>query len=173
MNILIFGVGRSGTKAVQLYLSYLLSQKNGSAWINYEPYFWLNRKTVSINYEGLYHHSSSPHIATDPSQLSRRHRNFLQQLSNHKEDVITKFIRGNGRTRAIIPLIQPDHTFVIVRDLYQVLKSVLRTNWDFLSVGFEYKLNWENFMNEVRRSGLVERYDWCDSQIRTHFIGLS
>jgi hypothetical protein len=165
MHVLIFGVGRSGTKAVQLYLSYLFAQKKGSAWVNYEPYFWLNRKTSIINYEGLYHHASSPHLARNPDRFTRRHRNFLQQLSKHDEDIVTKFIRGNGRIAAIVPMLQPDNTIVIVRDLYQVLTSVLRTNWDFLSVGFEYKLNWDLFMKEVRDSGLVDRLDWCDEQI--------
>ncbi|MFM7217972.1 MAG: hypothetical protein ACKO1U_08145 [Bacteroidota bacterium] len=165
MHILIFGVGRSGTKAVQLYFSYLLAKRNGRTWINYEPYFWLNRKTGSINYEGLYHHTSSPNLASSPTEFTRSHRRFLSNLSIHEGMTVTKFIRGNGRIGAIKDLLQPDSTIVIVRDLYQVLTSVLRTNWDFLSVGFEYKMNWDSFMQEVRRKGLVENYDWCDNLI--------
>jgi hypothetical protein len=165
MNILLFGVGRSGTKAVQLYLSYNMAKNFGNIRINYEPYFWQNRKTNKINYEGLYHHATSPNIATSPDQFSKRHRNFLRELSKSSPNVVTKFIRGNGRIRAIEPLIQPDSTIVIVRDLYEVLTSVLLTNWDFLSVGFEYKIDWESFLQEVRKSGLIENLDWCIDQI--------
>lgn len=165
MHTLIFGVGRSGTKAVQLYLSYLFAEKNGSTWINYEPYFWLNRKTSIINYEGLYHHASSPNIATSPDQFSRRHRNFLQDLSKHPTDIVTKFIRGNGRIGAIRPLLDADLTIVIIRDLYQVLTSVLRTNWDFMSVGFEYKMNWDSFLHETAKSGLIDDMDWFTDRI--------
>ncbi|MFM8432747.1 MAG: hypothetical protein ACKOA1_08130, partial [Bacteroidota bacterium] len=146
-------------------MSYLLAQKNGNAWINYEPYFWLNRKTSIINYEGMYHHSSSPHIAENPDKFTKRHRNFLKDLSNHKGDIVTKFIRGNGRINAISQILEPDITLVIIRDLYQVLTSVLRTNWDFLSVGFEYKLNWENFIKEVRASGLIDDFNWFNDRV--------
>lgn len=165
MHILIFGVGRSGTKAVQLYLSYLMAKQNGSVRINYEPYFWLNRKTSVINYEGLYHHTSSPNLANTPELFTKRHRHFLQNLSNSSGPIVTKFIRGNGRIGAIVPLLKPDYTMVIVRDLYQVLTSVLRTNWDFLSVGFEYKMNWESFLHEVQKSRLIENFDWCNDQV--------
>ena len=103
--------------------------------------------------------------ATSPDQFSKRHRNFLSDLSSPEGHIVTKFIRGNGRIRAIVPLLKPDLTIVIVRDLYQVLTSVLRTNWDFLSVGFEYRMNWDNFLREVRKSGLIENFDWCDERI--------
>ena len=52
MHISIYGVGRSGTKAIQLYLSYLLAQKHGQVWINFEPYFG-SIKTNFVNYEGF------------------------------------------------------------------------------------------------------------------------
>ena len=52
-HILIYGVGRSGTKAIQLYLSYLIALQEEKMWINYEPYFWLTRKTKAVNFEGF------------------------------------------------------------------------------------------------------------------------
>ena len=165
MHISIYGVGRSGTKAIQLYLSYLLAQKHDSVWINYEPYFWLDRKTTTLNYEGFYHHSTSPHIVSDPGKLSTGHIRFLKKLTKPNKPIVTKFIRGNGRINAINQILQPDYNFIIVRDLYQVLISVLKTNWDFLSVGFEYRMSWEKFINEVKKTGIVEQYDWCIDRI--------
>ncbi|MBK7853020.1 MAG: hypothetical protein IPJ66_18360 [Bacteroidetes bacterium] len=165
MHISIYGVGRSGTKAIQLYLSYLLAQKHNSVWINYEPYFWLDRKTNTLNYEGFYHHSTSPHIVSDPKKLSSGHIRFLKKLTKPDKPIVTKFIRGNGRINAINQILQPDYNFIIVRDLYQVLISVLKTNWDFLSVGFEYRMSWEKFISEVKKSGIVEQYDWCIDRI--------
>lgn len=165
MHISIYGVGRSGTKAIQLYLSYLLAQKHGQVWINFEPYFWIDRKTNFVNYEGFYHHSTSPHLLKDASKLSSGHLRFLKKLTNQKHPIVTKFIRGNGRIDAINQILKPDYNFIIVRDLYQVLISVLKTNWDFLSVGFEYRMNWVNFIKEIRKSGIVKEFDWCVEKI--------
>ena len=152
MHISIYGVGRSGTKAIQLYLSYLLAKKHGEVWINYEPYFWLDRKTTTLNYEGFYHHSTSPHLLSDSGKLSPGHLRFLKKLTKPNKTIVTKFIRGNGRINAINEVLKPDYNFIIVRDLYQVLISVLKTNWDFLSVGFEYRMSWDKFINEVKKS---------------------
>ena len=40
MNIVVYGVGRSGTKAIQLYLAYMAAIRSGKVHINYEPYLW-------------------------------------------------------------------------------------------------------------------------------------
>lgn len=165
MRVTIFGVGRSGTKAVQLYLSYLLAQKENKVWINYEPYFWESRFTNKLNYEGYFHHIRSPHIVRSADELSPSHRRFLQKLSVPNISSTTKFIRGNGRLDAINEVLQPDHCIAIIRDVYQVLISVLKTDWDFWSVGFRHHQNWPAFIDEVRKKDLIENFDWCTSQI--------
>lgn len=165
MHISIYGVGRSGTKAIQLYLSYLLARKEGKVWINYEPYFWLDRKTNLVNYEGFYHHSTSPHLCRSTKEFSPRHRHFIKQLSKQSGSTVTKFIRGNGRICAINEILQPDHNIVVVRDLYEVLFSVLKMPWDFWSVGFEFTISWEKFLKDVRDSKLIDNYDWCVEQM--------
>ncbi|MBP6335552.1 MAG: hypothetical protein KA444_08785, partial [Bacteroidia bacterium] len=165
MHITIFGVGRSGTKAVQLYLSYLMAQREKEVWINYEPYFWMDRFTKQINFEGYYQHSHSPHIIRSQQDLTKGHLNFLKKLSVPGKNATTKFIRGNGRMNAINQVIQPDHSIVIIRDLYQVLVSVLKTEWDFWSVGFQFTQSWESFVAEIRKSKIIDNFDWCLDQI--------
>ncbi len=166
MHILIYGVGRSGTKAVQLYLSYLLALKEGNVWINYEPYFWLSRKTKAVNFEGFYYHTHAPHFALHSSDFSRGNIHFLQKLANHKQSIVTKFIRGNGRIGAINEILKPDHCIIIIRDLYEVLLSVMRTEWDFWSVGWDYLVSWEAFIEEVRQKNIVENIDRFLNQIQ-------
>lgn len=165
MHILIYGVGRSGTKAIQLYLSYLLALKEQRVWINYEPYFWLNRKTKAINFEGFYHHTHSPHFANDVSKFNRAHKRFLKGLTHHDTSIVTKFIRGNGRIGAINEIIKPDHCLIIIRDIYEVLLSVMRTEWDFWSVGWDYQVSWDSFVQEVREKGFVENLDKILDQV--------
>jgi len=165
MNILIYGVGRSGTKAVQLYLSYLIARSEGKVWINYEPYFWLDRKTKVVNFEGFYHNTNGPHFALDASEFTKGHIRFLKKLSRHKVSTVTKFIRGNGRINAIGQVYPADHSIIIIRDLYEVLLSVMKTEWDFWSVGWDYQVNWDEFINEVREKNIVDNLDWCLSEI--------
>ena len=132
MKINIFGVGRSGTKAVQVYLTYLLARHTGDpVHVNYEPYFWQSRNGP-ISYEGLIYHYRDPLFALSPEVFSESHRAYLTSLSRH-QSVVTKFIRGNGRIAAIDRLTAPDHTIVIVRDLYSVLESLLDLDWNLYS----------------------------------------
>ena len=49
MKVNIYGVGRSGTKAVQLYIAYLLARKFVKVWVNYEPSHWKDRKANSLD----------------------------------------------------------------------------------------------------------------------------
>ena len=165
MHILIYGVGRSGTKAIQLYLSYLMALKEGNVWINYEPYFWLTRKTKAVNFEGFYHHTHGAHFAQRADEFSKSNIQFWKRLGEHKESIVTKTIRGNGRIGAINEILQPDHCLIIVRDLYEVLLSVMRMEWDFWSVGWEYQVSWEDFVDEVRKKDIVENPDWILNQI--------
>jgi hypothetical protein len=165
MNLLIYGVGRSGTKAIQLYLSYLIARSEGKVWINYEPYFWLDRKTKVVNFEGFYHNTNGPHFALESSEFSKAHIRFLKKLSKHKVSTVTKFIRGNGRINAIGQVYPADHSIIIIRDLYEVLLSVMKTQWDFWSVGWDYQVNWDDFITEVRQKNIVDNLDWCLSEI--------
>jgi hypothetical protein len=79
--------------------------------------------------------------------------------------MVTKFIRGNGRIDAINEIIQPDLTIVVIRDLYEVLISLLKNNWDFWSIGFEYPISWNDFVEEVRQKELLDRFDWVMNRI--------
>jgi hypothetical protein len=165
MHILIYGVGRSGTKAIQLYLSYLLALKEGSVWINYEPYFWLSRKTKAVNFEGFFYHSHAPNFAQHASEFSKGNIHFLKKLASHRQSIVTKFIRGNGRIGAINEILHPDYCIIIIRDLYEVLLSVMRTEWDFWSVGWDYEVSWDDFIAEVREKNIFENLDWFLDQI--------
>jgi len=161
MHITIFGVGRSGTKAIQLYLAYYLALLEGKVWINYEPYLWIDRKKQNTNYKGFHLHKSEPIIIKSYSELSGNHRQFLNKLKHNEISTVTKFIRGNGRINAINEILQPDYSILVVRNLYEVLQSVLHNEWDFWSVGWEFRLDWDQFVFEIRESGLLKEVDYC------------
>ena len=141
MHINIFGVGRSGTKAVQLYLAYLLAEKYDYVKINYEPFYWKNR-FLDISYRGIKEHMNMPLIAIN-KKLPHSSAGYLESLCYGHEHSVTKFIRGNGRIQTINSIMTPDVSIVIIRDLYSVLSSVAGKSWDLLGNGlintFDYK----------------------------------
>src|SRR6185503_8811963 len=113
----------------------------------------------------FYHNSHSPHFATSSSEFSRGTIRFLKKLSDHPGSIVTKFIRGNGRARAIAEILRPDHSIIIIRDLYEVLLSVMKTEWDFWSVGWDYQVNWDDFVKEVSQKNIIDNLDWCLERI--------
>jgi hypothetical protein len=159
MKINIFGVGRSGTKAVQLYLSYLIAKKEGKVLINYEPYYWKNRRTLNLNYEGIYHHVNSSLIIDSKSQLTDNHIGYLLKLIDCSESVVTKFIRANGRIGAINQITRPNFTVVIIRDLYKILRSLSKFEWDLLGSGLVYNNDWNRLVLEVREKEIITHND--------------
>lgn len=135
MKINIFGVGRSGTKAVQSYLSYQLAKTYGKVWINYEPFYYYSR-LGPINFNSFWKHYYLPHFIHKSYVPSLKYERFLKKLIQHpKVPIVTKFIRGNGRIGLINKVTNPDITIVIVRDLYQTISSVLGETWDYYRLG--------------------------------------
>ncbi len=137
MRVNIFGVGRSGTKAVQLYIAFLMAEKYGEVHLNYEPYLWKNRNGV-LSQEGIKHHVNTPQFVSSTKELSKKHVSYLGNLCPSSIASVSKFIRGNGRISAINQIINPDFTIIIFRDAYSVLKSVTPLDWDFYSIGSRY-----------------------------------
>lgn len=148
----IFGVGRSGTKAVQIKIAWLLAKKNGEVFLQYEPYFHLSRKGPR-SYLGIREHRNSPLVMAPDESLSRSHLEFIKGLKPKQNiPLVAKFIHGNGRINQINRVIKPDFSILVVRDLYQVLSSIIRMNWDFYRFGSGYMpLTSVNFLKELLR----------------------
>ncbi len=140
MKINIYGVGRSGTKAVQLYLSYLLAKKYGTVKINYEPFLMRTRHLGDLTKEGMYLHKELPFFIHDDFS-NKRLADFLIRMSEG-DHITTKFIRACGRSTAINRIMKPDYTIIIVRDLYGVLQSIANETWNM-------ETNWDKFLNEA------------------------
>jgi len=148
MKINIFGVGRSGTKAVQLYLSYLLAKKYGSVWLNYEPFLYQNRKLKKACIRGKEIHRQMPLLLEEnslDSSLVSKTKKFGNDLVSQNEVVVSKFIRGNGRINLINQYTNPDFSLFIIRDIYEVLRSSIKANWCMVD-----KHDWERFLKEAK-----------------------
>jgi hypothetical protein len=149
MRINIYGVGRSGTKAVQLYIAFLLAKKFGDVQLNYEPYFYYSRRGP-LSFRGIKHDLSTKFLLSDQDKLSSGHKKFLRDLVNHDLPIVTKYIRGNGRIKQINDETKPELSVVVVRSLFGVLSSVIRMDWDFYQHGSsKFKLTHNNFSRKV------------------------
>ncbi len=175
MKINIFGVGRAGTKAIQLYIAYCLARANGRVKVIYEPYVFHSRRGP-LNYEGLYYNFNEPQFMEGAGELSRGHRQFLAKLNEASGAPagVAKFIYGNGRIAAINAVTQPDLTIVIVRDLYESLASLASTFWDYLSFGYfllgrSYITKYPALLREIEQKNIVPAFDSLRPQINDTF----
>lgn len=161
-KINIFGVGRSGTKAVQLWLSYLLIQKFGEVKLVYEPFLYKNR-FLETSLAGKLTHKYTPLFLDEDKEypIPKYFLRFCNHISK-SNPLVAKFIRGNGRINTINNLIKPDLSVLIVRDLYEVLSSVALQSWNLV----ENKFEWERLSNftEKRYPHLKDMgFDWRNS----------
>jgi len=147
MKVNIYGVGRSGTKAVQVYIAYLLARKFGEVWVNYEPFHWQDRKANSPNHRGRSIHKHTPLLLSDQMGVTDEFARFCEELSQH-DVVVTKFIRANGRINLIDQIMKPDLSLVIVRDLYEVLASIAVADWSLVEGRGSYE--WTRICEEAR-----------------------
>ena len=154
MTVNIFGVGRSGTKAVMLYLAYHALRKADKVWLNYEPYLWQHRKgTFSAIGQSIF--LDSNFILNPSEQFEKEHARFLQGLVDHEGVIINKFIRGNGFIPQINEITKPDHTVLIIRPLQDIINSLSARNWDFLKVFYSRYTQgkkttfWEEFVKAM------------------------
>lgn len=141
MKINIYGVGRSGTKAIQLWIAYVLFREKGPVQINYEPFRYKSR-TLEFNGLGQAVHRYTPLFLDDRSTTPPFLAKFCQNLARN-DNSVTKFIRGNGRIGAINKLMEPDVAVLVIRDLYQVLESILLQPWDLAENPYEWKRLYE------------------------------
>lgn len=128
LRINIFGVGRSGTKAVQLWLAYMLANKYGEVLVNYEPFHHLSKSGGQSEW-GKRIHLSLPFLTRQTEYSGNSFPSFCRTLTRHPI-VITKFIRATGRINLINAYTKPDLSFLVVRDLYEVLNSVGKLTWN-------------------------------------------
>jgi len=148
MRINVFGAGRSGTKAVQLCLALALLRKHERIGLNYEPFLWQNHLIRHYSMQGIREHERLP-LLMPADEASAAESLFVRQLAFYDHGV-TKFINGNGRIAFITRLMLPDATAFVIRDLYDVLQSVMQRPWDFLGKGLPRRQDWPRLAREIR-----------------------
>lgn len=138
MRAAIYGVGRSGTKALQLWAAASLAQTYDAVWVTYEPFHWQDRK-LTPSQRGQALHRSLPFFTEQAEGLDTLLADTLNQPVS-----VTKMIRANGRVAAVERVLQPDVSILVIRDLYSVLESIAVENWNLVD-----KRDWRRLCEEA------------------------
>ncbi len=136
MRVNIYGVGRSGTKALHLWTAYVLAQEFGVVWLGYEPFRYRHRR-LTLSDSGWQLHRRMPLLISQDTAVPSDSPRFWRDLSNHPVGV-AKFIRANGRINLINSIMQPDLSVLVVRDLYEVLASIAVRTWGLVENDYEW-----------------------------------
>ncbi len=97
-KVAIFSVGRSGSKALQLYVSCGLAKKFGKVWVNYEPFRYI-KKCLDVSPYGKYLDRRLPKLISHLDEREEAHLdNFVRGLDS-EHATVSKFIRAGGRDR--------------------------------------------------------------------------
>lgn len=177
----VFGVGRSGTTGIQLYLSYLFSEQYDKVRVNSEPYIWQTRKGP-LSFYGQEIFLKSPIVAEPDINLSEKHNEYLKSLSDEsKTPVVNKFIRGNGIIEQINLVTKPDISILVYRDIYQVLSSLKKYTWEYTDIYNNYLSKekasfWLLFLSKPYVQKVLKDYNLtpdsisCNAEIRNAFF---
>jgi hypothetical protein len=140
MKVCVIGLGRSGTKAIYTLLQAVMSDNHNQVDFVYEPFLWdkdtFNGKFSlvkerfgtmnSLSYEGIYNHLSLPLLIREPKPFANN--SFLQNLffpSIPGQNLLSKFIRANGRIR-LLKAICPELKFIfVIRNPLDTVNSIL------------------------------------------------
>lgn len=153
-KVAIFSVGRSGSKALQLYISTGLAREFGGVWVSYEPFMYKG-KSLRKNPYGRYLDSRIPKMIKN--HLNKRQKKHLDNFAkgiNSGHATVAKFIRAGGRSKQVVRRLDVDVVFLLVRDLYGVVESIARRTWNLQE-------EWRRFCYEAKGE-----YPFIDSLLK-------
>lgn len=140
-KVSILSVGRSGSKALQLYISTGIAHKFGKVWVSYEPFMYRD-KSLTKNPYGRYVDKKTPVVGYEKNDVDKDFEKFVREVSSEHPST-SKFIRAGGRSGKIIRKLNVDMVILIVRDIYEVVESIARRTWnpqvDWSKLCFESK----------------------------------
>jgi uncharacterized coiled-coil protein SlyX len=171
-QVLIFGVGRSGTTAIYTLLQeILLNNYPDDIDFVYEPFFWdrqtFNKrysdykndftKTQSLSLDGIIaDRTTDLFIGAEPDKQSIEHE-YLQSIvaSSSKKNVITKFIRANGRISLFRKIAPKAKILFVIRNPLDVVNSAVNM-FDFFGDDF-LPSDLKRFKTEVKRTPMYSK----------------
>lgn len=154
-RIHIYGFGRSGTKAVQLWLAFALARRAGRVCVQYEPLEYSTRKLVPSP-AGRRAHQQTPIVCAPTDHVVALER-FCKRL---RSDIPTvcKFVRGNGRIRQIDTALRPDLSILLVRDVRAVVRSIAAAPWSLMGPS-----DWHRIVQQARiRHPFLQDAGWLE-----------
>lgn len=152
-RVCIHGVGRSGTKIVQLATCLGLAREHGRCDVVYEPFHWADRGCSTISEPGVREHRRLPLVLSAADEADEDSPSLRATLASRGGvPMVAKFIRGLGRIGLIDRLASPHCTIVVIRPLIGVLQSLRRCPFDLLGKGQAYPSDAPRLRAEIEAS---------------------
>ena len=171
-QILIFGVGRSGTTAIyNLLQDILLDNYSDDVDFVYEPFFW-NRhtfnkrysdykddftKTSSLSLEGIITDRTVPLFMGEKFDNQIIEHDYLRSIVEpfSKKNVLTKFIRANGRISLFRKIAPKAKVLFVIRNPLDVVNSAINM-FDFFGGDF-LPSDLDRFKKEVKKTPMYNK----------------
>jgi hypothetical protein len=182
MEIIILGVGRSGTTALYNVLQTALSDQNRTVKYVYEPFLW-DQKTFdkpftsisseftyvsSLSIDGIYHNKRLPLFMDDESVESIYPHEYLASLhavADQGTALLAKYIRANGRYRLIRKMRPEARIIIMLRNPLDVINSSINM---FSFFGDDYHASdADRFLDEADRiyPGVIDQRMFKDNVV--------
>lgn len=167
-TVQIIGVGRSGTKLLQMLVAYIMADQGGNVNFNYEPLLWEDYRLKKINPTGISVHKSLPLLLKKPYKLSPKQQLFFSQFGNIDGiNSVTKFIRMTGRLPVIHDFYHNGNIIFIYRHPVGVVNSILNLGFSLLGPP-HYESDFPRLIEEAksqrvisqRQIDMVNSYRW-------------
>jgi len=157
-TVLVIGVGRSGTKIVQMLVAYIIADQWGNMNFNYEPLLFENYQLKKINSYGISVHKSLPLLLTIPYKMSLNQRRFFSQFGNIKGvNSVTKFIRTAGRLPFIQNFYRNADIIFVYRHPVGVVNSILNLGFSLLGPP-HYESDFPRLIEEAKSQRIISQW---------------
>ena len=162
MKVNIFGVARSGTTALYSLVQEIMLDNHKKIDFIYEPFLWdkdvfndryanksHNFKYMhSLSFEGIVNHLQLPLFIRETDEyVDNSYISKLLEPANSRKNILTKFVRTNGRYNLIQKACPECKSIIVIRNPVDTINSVVNS---FSFYGGEFhRDDFSRFINEI------------------------
>lgn len=177
-TFLIAGVGRSGTKILQILLAYIIAHQRKDMSLFYEPLLWRSHELKKVEPAGIAVHKSLPMLIDPSFRPTDVQRKFFGRLGNVAgTTTVTKFIRMTGRVPLLRLLYPEARMLFIYREPVGFINSTLNVDFSLLGPP-HYESDYGRLISEGRQHGLItddqiemlEEFPWKEEAIHWYLM---
>lgn len=162
MNVIIYSLGRSGSKLLFLILSLIFADQYKRIKLLYEPLYWRNIRCRNYNPIAIQTHLKLPLIISD--HRDREIDSFFLRLNGTQSPLLIKFVRGCGRIGYIQKHYPKSKVIILQRSTIEIIKSIAKTRFTLLYPAYQKtffdKILYPMYGMDSLKSIFMTDFDW-------------